>query len=107
MTKINLEQADARILEFLTMLLEKKGVGTLPDEIVADMLLDLFTRFQNLFLLSITKTLSPEALIEFDKIISVGLESESVQNFLKTHIPDLEGLLTKTMNEFAETYLNS
>jgi len=105
MTKINLEQADAKVLDFLTMLLEEKGMGTLPDNLVADMLMDLFTRFQNFLLLSVMKELDEKTLAKFNELIGEGGDLDKSFAFFEDNVPNMEKIVTRTMEEFARVYL--
>jgi len=105
MTTINLEQADKNVLEFLTKLLEKKGMGVLPDNLVADMLLDLFIRFQNFLLLSVMNEMDTETLAQFNELIGEGGDFDESLAFFKDKVLNLEEIVAKTMEEFAKTYL--
>lgn len=105
MTKINLEQADENVLVFLKTLLEKKGMGVLPDNLVADMLLDLYTRFQNMLLLSIMNEMDTDTLSRFNDLMGEGAEMEESYKFFKENVPNMEEIVVDTMEEFSEVYL--
>lgn len=105
MTKINLEQADANVLEFLTMLLEKKGMGVLPDNLAADMLMDLFGRFQNFLLLSVMNEMDEKTLAKFNELMGEGADMNESYAFFKANVAGIEEIVIRTMDEFAKTYL--
>ena len=105
MTKINLEQADENVLKFLTALLEQKGMGVLPDALIADMLLDLYTRFQNLLLISIMNEMDTETLSKFNDLVGEGAEMEKSYKFFKKYVPNMKEITIRAMDEFSGVYL--
>lgn len=105
MTKLNLEQVDAEVVKFLTNLLEKKGMGILPENIVADMLMDLFTRFQSALLISVMNEMDEETLTKFNELMGEGADVDESFKFFKESVPNMEKIIAKTMEEFSKTYL--
>jgi len=106
MNKINLEQADENVMKFLTSLLEQKGMGILPDNLVIDMLMDLYSRFQSFLFVAVMNEMDENTLAKFNELLGNEASMEDSYVFFKANVPNMEEIIANTMNEFTNTYLN-
>lgn len=104
--KIDLEKVDNEVLTFLELLLAKKGMGGMPAELVADMLVDLHSRFENFILLSIMQKMDPEKYEKFDAFIETNPTPEESHKFLEENVENLKEVVKEAMDEFAKIYLS-
>jgi|GEM_PF-2330384 len=103
--KIDIEKADERIVTYLEDLLERKGMGIMPPNILADMLMDLFGRFNNHILLSAMQKMDPEKYKLFDEFIESNPKTEEAQKFLEENVENLDEVVGESMKEFEKIYL--
>ncbi len=103
--KIDIEKADKRILTYLEDLLERKGMGIMPPNILADMLMDLYIRFNNHILLSAMQKMDPEKYKLFDEFIESNPTAEDAQKFLEENVENLDEVMGESMAEFEKVYL--
>lgn len=103
--KIDIAQADERIVTFLESLLERKGMGIMPPNILADMLMDLYIRFNNHILLSAMQKMDPEKYKLFDEFIESNPSPEKAQKFLEENVENLDEVMGESMKEFENIYL--
>lgn len=105
--KIDIEKADKEILTFLELLLTKKGMGGMPPDILADMLMDLYSRFENFLLLSVMQKMDPEKYAKFDAFLETNPAPEESQKFMEENVPNLREVVKDAMDEFAKIYLQN
>lgn len=103
--KINLEKADKEIVVYIEMLLEKKGMDKLPPEILGDMLVDMYTRFQNFLFLSVMQKMDKDGYRKFDEFVESEPSPEEAQKFLQDNVENLQQVVREAMNEFENVYL--
>lgn len=90
-----------------TLLKEKHGEMLTPQEL-ASMKEELLPRLTKWLMLKAMGELaqhSPETLMTLKRMIGENKPAEDVQQFLEMHIPDYEAFLTKSLNEFRQTYV--
>ena len=105
--KIDIEKADSEVLTFLELLLAKKGMGGMPAELVADMLIDLYSRFENFLLLSVMQKMDPEKYANFDAFLETNPTPEDSQKFMEENVDNLSEAVRGAMDEFAKIYLQN
>lgn len=103
--KIDIEKVDSEVLTFLELLLAKKGMGGMPAELVADMLVDLHSRFENFLLLSVMQKMDPENYAKSDAFIETNPAPEESQKFMEENVENLHEVVKESMDEFAKIYL--
>ncbi|HHX58823.1 MAG TPA: hypothetical protein GX706_03595 [Candidatus Moranbacteria bacterium] len=105
--KLNLEQADEQIKAYLETLLIKKGMDDLPPEIMANMLVDLFSRFNDLLLLNVFKAIPEEKQADLDELLSGEPTEDEMDEFFRKNINNYDGVIAETMKEFERVFLGS
>jgi hypothetical protein len=103
--KIDIDKADDRIVTYLESLLEKKGMGNLPPNILSDMILDLYDRFDSMLFLNVMRSMDPEKYQKFDEFLETKPGIEESSKFLHENVENLEQVLRDTMVEFESIYL--
>lgn len=103
--KIDLEKADDRIVTYLEDLLERKGMGIMPPNLLADMLMDLYIRFNNIVFLSAMQKMEPEKYKLFDEFVESNPTPEDAHKFLEENVDDLDGVIGRAKAEFEKIYL--
>jgi hypothetical protein len=100
-----LDNADDQIVNYLKLLLEKKGMNILPPNLVADMLLDLYSRFEAYLLVSALEQIEPEKYAEFDALMEDEMDPDKGLEFIKNNLPNYKDVTMGAMAEFEKTYL--
>lgn len=103
--KLNLIQADEQVMFYLKTLLERKGLGDLSPEILANMLMDLFTRFNDLLLTNFFKAVSAEKQAALDELLAGEPKEHQVNEFVRENIADYDKVIADTMREFEAVFL--
>lgn len=103
--KLDLEKADNQIITYLEILINKKGLGSMPPEILKDMLMDLYPRFEKFLFLSAMQNLTEEGYKKMDAFIGKKPKPEKSMEFLKENIKDFPAVIEKAMNDFEDIYL--
>lgn len=103
--KIDLEKADKEVITYLELLLEKKKMTGLPEDILADMLMDLYIRFENFLFLSVMQKMDPQKYQKFDDFMETNPTPTESQNFLQNNVDDLGAVIRGAMAEFEDIYL--
>lgn len=103
--KIDLEKADKGVITYLELLLEKKGMSSLPEDVLADMLLDLYPRFENFLFLSIMQSMEADKYRKFDEFLETNPDPEQSKKFLEENVENLSFVVRKAMDEFESVYL--
>ena len=80
---LDIEKADKEIITYLELLLEKKGMDKLPSEILADMLMDLYPRFQNFLFLSVMQKMPAEKMDKFESFLESSPTPEESRKFME------------------------
>lgn len=103
--KFEKEKIDPNVLTFLELLLEKAGMSDLPEDILANMLADLYVRFINFTMTNIVSSLTKEQVIEFEEFLSKNPDEYDVEYYLKNNLSNFPELIQNNMKEFEKTYL--
>lgn len=103
--KIDYEKAQEDILSYLKLLLEKKGMGNLPSEILANMLVDLHIRFNNYLFVSVLQGLNGEGYKKIDEFLESDPTPEESTKFLQENVSGIDQLIEKAREEFERIYL--
>ncbi len=99
------EKHEKAILTYLEMLLEKKGMRDLPDEIIADMIIELYLRFEQLLFLSVLQELDDGKFDKFQNFIQSTHGRDESLKFLTENTDNLDEIIRRTMHEFEAIYL--
>lgn len=100
-----LEDQDKIILSYLRDLLKKKGVEETPEDILSDMIADLWIRFDRFIFLSVMQNLAPSDYEKFDEFLEKEPAKEEMMDFLKNNVDDLDGTIKQAMEDFEKVYL--
>lgn len=103
---IDFEKADKEVLTYLELLLEKKGMGGMPSNILADMIMDLYGRFDHFLTLSVMQKMNPDAYKQFDGLLESDPTPEKTMEFMEKHVPNLQEVIKEAMEEFEKIYLS-
>lgn len=104
-TKIDFEKVQADILTYLKLLLEKKGMGDLPPEILANMLLDLHIRFNNFLFVSVMQGMGEDGFKKFDEFVESNPSLEESMKFLQDNVENINEVIERARGEFEQVYL--
>lgn len=91
--------------EFFRQLLVAKGADTLPSEIQARAMYDLFTRFNMFLLTNIAKALPPEKQDEFGDLAESGASQQQIEEYIQNAGLDKKKIVSETLDEFKATFL--
>ena len=103
--KPELEIQDKVILTYLEELIRKKGVKKMPEDILSDMVVDLWLRFDRFIFLSVMQTLSSGDHEKFDEFLEKEPNQEEMMDFLKNNVDNLEEVIKQAMEDFEKIYL--
>ncbi len=103
---IDFEKADKEVLTYLELLLEKKGMGGMPANILSDMIMDLYGRFDHFMTLSVIQKMKPDKYKEFDKLIESNSTPEKTMKFMEENVENLQEVIKEAMEEFEKVYLS-
>lgn len=106
MQQIDFEKYQKAVLVYLEMLLEKRGMQVLPGEIFADMILDLYLRFEQLLFLTILQEVDDEKFKQFESFMENDHSQEESLRFLTENVENLDEITGKAMREFESIYLS-
>jgi Protein of unknown function (DUF5663) len=90
--------------EFVTRLIEEKGLNGLDAEVLEQVTQDLRSRVEDRINAKIVSALPETELPAFSKILEDGTE-EQVLAFCAEHIPDMDNLVASELLAFRETYV--
>lgn len=104
------EPLNPAISKFCMNLLSQKGMDDMPEEIKANMLMDLYSRFEQWLFLSVMQELDKDQLDKFDDFLAEQEDKENpdpqeTENFLMEQVPNYEEVLKRAMEDFSRTYL--
>jgi hypothetical protein len=105
--RITVDNADEQVLTYLKILLTKKGMEILPPEILADMLIDLYSRFESFLFLSVMQNMDPEKYQALDDYLITAPSPEKSMEFLRNNVNNIDEVLQNAMVEFEKIYLES
>ncbi len=106
-TTKNLDHTDEQILTYIKLLLKKKGMDIMPPDILADMILDLYGRFEAHLLVSALAKIDPSKYGEFDRLAEKEDGAQKAVEFIKANLPDYQQVIMAAMAEFEKTYLEA
>lgn len=100
------------LLTFCELLLTKKGLQNLPEEVKSNVLMDLYTRVDNWIMTSLMQALKPEQLRAFQELTEKQEDPENpapevLQDFFISQISNYGELVENSLKDFAKTYLES
>ena len=90
---------------FLEALLADKHSQEMPEKLKEDMIVDLYSRLLHHLLLSYMQVLPDESAEAFEKMMDGEPDSAMTQKFLQDHIPNLDEVTSKSLQEFRSVYL--
>ncbi len=93
------------IEDFIELIIKEKGYENKDPEVLAQIKSDLSDRFETRINAMIVSHLSEDQLPSFDKILDTDNEEE-INKFLMAHIPNVEELMLREMQEFKSLYFN-
>jgi hypothetical protein len=103
--KIDLEKTDKEALVYLELLLDKKGMSSLPGDILADMIMDLYSRFESFLFLSVMQSMEADKYQKFDEFLATNPSSDQSKKFLEENVENFPAVIRKAMDEFESIYL--
>lgn len=92
------------LLQFVSRLVEEKGLTDLDQEVLDQVKKDLYDRVERIINASVIESLSPEKLEFYEKLVERGEQAE-IQAYAQRNIPGLNEIVAKTMLNFRDTYL--
>jgi transcription elongation factor Elf1 len=105
-SKTNSKNVDDEISSYLKSLLEKKGMGILPQEILDNMLVDLYSRFNNFLFLNIMKKIPKEKYKEFDHFRETQPTPKQSMDFMKNNVTNLNKFVEESFLDFEKIFLS-
>ena len=93
--------------DYINKLLSESGVPeSLDPEVRAQLIEDLTTRVAELINHRLIEAMSPEAVIEFDKLLAERPDDvQATQAFVEQHVPNKDQIVTGSLLEFRALYL--
>jgi hypothetical protein len=104
MTQNNMGASDP-IGQFVSRLVEEKGLMNLEAEVLDQVKKDLYDRVERRINAAVVENIPPEKIEYFEKLAERG-DSGEIQSFAKRNIPGLDGIIAKELVGFRDTYLN-
>lgn len=101
----NTGEIDDKIMTYLKALLEKKGMSGLPSEILADMLMDLYGKFEGYLLANVMEEMDDKTAEKFEAFIQSNPAKKESMKFLKENFANIQDVVKKSMLEFEKIYL--
>lgn len=92
------------ILKFLQGLIIEKGHDNLPANIQADILLDLYTRYNDYLTVGFLNAMDDQTRDNFNKLLENNPKQEEIMEFFKENI-DYKKVVKETTEEFRNIYL--
>jgi hypothetical protein len=93
------------LAQFVSRLVEEKGLTNLDGEILEQVEKDLYERVERIINAAVLEHMPPEKLEFFEKLLERSDQGE-IQSFAQRNIPDLNEVVAKEMLHFRDTYLN-
>ena len=90
---------------FLEQLLADKHKQGMPEKLKDDMVIDLYSRLLHHLLLSYMQALPDKSAEAFEKMMDSEPDNTTTQKFLQDHLPNLDDITTKSLQEFRNVYL--
>lgn len=92
--------------QFVTKLLEAKGIFGLDQEAMNKMKGELLTRLSDWLNMAVVKALPENVMPEAEKLLDAG-DVNGLQALFQKEIPDLQQILTQEMLKFKDVYLKA
>lgn len=92
--------------DFVEKLLQAKNLPTVNEAVRSEMKKDLSKRVVDRINAIIATHMPDDKLDEFEKLLDSKADDETVQNFCKEQIPDLQALITIELAKFQSIYLS-
>jgi hypothetical protein len=105
--RTDLNNADEQVLTYIKLLLQKKGMDIMPPDILADMILDLYGRFEAYLMVSLLNRIDPAKYAEFDEAVESEDQAARAVEFFKENLPDYNEAIMDAMADFEKTYLEA
>lgn len=94
------------LMVFSFYLLDKKGLTTLPENLLKDMIFDLTNRIANFVILKILDSLSDKSLKKLSEKIEKGkADPNEYLEFLNENLPNYRQIVKKALQDFEKIYL--
>jgi hypothetical protein len=93
------------IENYVDDLIREKKFPALDPEVMAKIRQDLFIRVDDFLLKRAIDELSDQDVKTFEKLMQDGGGEAEIQQFLMTHVPNLDDMLTKSLIDFRSIYL--
>jgi arginyl-tRNA--protein-N-Asp/Glu arginylyltransferase len=93
------------IKEYVQGLMLEKGNEVMPADIQAEMMYDLYTRFNDYLMVNLAKSMDEEGFYEFDRMVAEQEPPQKIAQFVREKT-DLKQVVNETCDEFRKIYLN-
>ncbi|MCU0679397.1 MAG: DUF5663 domain-containing protein [Planctomycetes bacterium] len=103
--RTNLNNTDDQFLTYIKLLLKKKGMDIMPPDILAEMMLDLYSRFEAHLLVGALRKIDPGKYEEFDRLVEGEDGAAKGLEFIKANLRDYQTVILEIMADFEKTYL--
>lgn len=91
---------------FVDVLIAEKHFDELEPEVIAEIKQDLLDRIENHINAAVLDRLPNNQVAEFERLLdNENKDSGQIQQFIQSHVPDLERLVQQTLASFRNTYL--
>lgn len=91
--------------DFLNLLLDEGGMGTVSPEVREQMLKDLHLRLNEKMFVSILSRLDDEKTTKYRELIEGKAPAEEVEKFIDSNIPDAQDFFAQVFMTFRSDYL--
>ncbi|OQA04728.1 MAG: hypothetical protein BWY68_00153 [bacterium ADurb.Bin400] len=92
------------IRRYLQALIIEKGIDNLPEDILAEVMYDMYVRFADYLIVNVSKALPEGKFYEFEEMMERGEPQTVIQAFIRDNT-DYKKVMDETFSEFRETFL--
>ena len=93
------------VADFLNLLLDEGGMGTVSPEVRIQMLSDLRLRLNEKIFAAILSRLDDEKVTEFRELVEKKSSGEEVEKFIDNNVPDAQDFFAQVFMNFRNDYL--
>lgn len=95
------------IQSFLENLIQDAGITPLDEAMKEEMVLEIYSRFDNFLTTTIIKNMPPEYLDGFIKLNEESRPKEEIEKFMREKMPNSEKVFAKAFIDFRDIYLGN
>lgn len=97
---------DQLMRQFIDQLLAEQGFAREPTEVMDELRADLEKRIDQHLDMAVASRIPEDKAGEFSSVLEKGSEKE-IKDFISRVIPDLEAVMTETLEDFRNIYLGA